>query len=277
MTFINKLICLIVIPLFTLQYSPLFLVAKLFNEPTEPTSISEGNLENVKLVAHRGGTTEAPENSLPAFRSAIEKNYYAAECDIIRTKDGRWVISHDDEAFKHFFSFGKISEMTFDEARELKYSFDTNFWLYQDEKIPTLEEYLDLFVGKSTRAMIELKTDTLEGLEDVVKAIDERNLNENVIIISFYIESLRKVAKLNPQLEMWYLVRGIDDENIAEAKSLPNCTGISADNGFNDADSIKLAIDNGFDVAIWTIDSVKKAEKFNDMGAEYIVTNKLGY
>lgn len=245
-----------------------------------PISVSESNIDtendHIVLTAHRGCHTSVPENSLPAFKKAIELGYYAAECDVIRTSDGKWVITHDDKVSKHFFGTGKISEKTYDEVRKLKYNFDKEFWNYQDESIPSLEEYLDLFIGKSTRPEIEIKCKGLENLEDIVSAIEERGLTEQAIIISFNYDELKRIHELNPDIELWYLLSEITDEGIKDALAI-NCKFLSVNYKNNGADEIKKAMDSGLQVAVWTVDSTETVKEYYDMGVRYFVSNKICY
>ena len=248
--------------------------------PREPVSLTEHGvgteLDPIYITAHRGGNTQAPENSLPAFRAAAERNYYAAECDIYRTTDGRWVITHDRELIYHFYSFGKVDEKSFDELRQLRYSNGVNFWKYKEEKIPSLEEYLDVFKDSETRPEIEIKSKGDEGLEDVVAAIEERGLTEKAIVISFNYESLVKIHELNDKIELWYLLNEISEEEVKKALAI-NCSAISANYKNTTAEDIALVLDSGLDIAVWTIDKPATVKQYFDMGVRNFVTNKLGY
>ena len=245
----------------------------------EPVSLSAAGIgsetDPIYLTAHRGGNTEAPENSLPSFRSAAEKGFWAAECDIIRTKDGRWVITHDDSVRKHFFGTGKVTEMTFDEVRQLRYSFDTEFIKYRDEKIPSLEEYLDVFKDSPTRPEIEIKSKGTEGLEDVVSEIARRGLTEKAIIISFHYESLERIREFNDKIEMWYLVSKITAEEVEKAKAI-GCSALSVNYKNTTKEDVALALDNRMGIAVWTIDKPETVKTFYDMGVRYFVSNRLG-
>jgi glycerophosphoryl diester phosphodiesterase len=256
-----------------------FFAVKQHYTPRDPVSLSENGIgsetDPVYITAHRGGNTEAPENSLPSFRSAAKKNFYAAECDIIRTADGRWVITHDDKISKHFFGTGRISKKTFDEVRSLKYSFDTAFWMYGDEKIPSLDEYLDVFKDSATRPEIEIKSSGSEGLEDVVKAIEERGLTEKAIVISFHYDSLVKIHELNENIELWYLLQAISEEEVAKAKAI-GCSAISANYRNTEVKDVALVLDSGLNIVIWTVDRPETVKKFYDMDVRYFVSNRLG-
>lgn len=243
----------------------------------EPTSLSASGIgtaeDPVMVTAHRGCHAACPENSLPAFEKAAESgNYYAAECDIYPTTDGVWVVTHDDYAIRHFFSFGKITEMTFEEVKKLHYSFDKEFWNYTDASIPSLDEYLDAFAGSSVRPEIEIKSSGTDGLEDVVSTIEEKGFTEKAIIISFNIDQLEKVHELNPDIELWYLTNEITDEEISDAKAA-GCEYIGADYRDVDEASIKNVTDSGLQVALWTVDSLDDVTEFYNMGVRYFTSN----
>ena len=278
--FLSRLIAVIMIPVFYCNISPAAWISKRKYAPREVISLSE-NIKETKnkplyVTAHRGGNTDAPENSLSAFKSSIEKGYYASECDIQLTADKRWVLTHDDKVRKHFWGVGKISKMTFENVRKLTYKLDTNYWNFRKERIPSLEEYLDLFIDTKTRPEIEIKTNNNEELKAIVEMIESRKLTKKAIIISFNYEQLEYINKINSNIETWYLVGEITSENVKLAKKLPSCTTISARGASNTKKSIALATKAGLKVAVWTINTVEEAKMYYDMGATHIVSDFLG-
>ena len=106
------------------------------------------------IIAHRGASNLAPENTLASFRLAKELGADGIECDVQLTKDHKLVIAHDFFTDAHTGVKGDIYDMTFDELRQL----DFGKWKspeYEGEKIPTIEEVLDL--GKDMKMLhIEL-------------------------------------------------------------------------------------------------------------------------
>lgn len=93
--------------------------------------------------AHRGDQACAPENTLAAFRSAVEKGAPMIEFDVQATRDGRLVIMHDPTVDRTTDGKGKVSDLGFDEVRAL----DAGGWFkaeYKGEKVPTLEETLEV-------------------------------------------------------------------------------------------------------------------------------------
>ncbi len=280
MTFINQIISGILIPVFMCPVLPFIHVAKIFNQPKELTSLSANNIgtpdDPIYLTAHRGITAVAPENSLPAYEKSVELGFYSAECDIRLTKDGHWVLLHNDDVNGRFCQLGRVEDMTLEEVRKLRFKNGSNFWAYKDLGMPTLEEYLDVFVGSKTRPQIEIKSENYDMLHTILEAVEAKGLTEQSIIISFDLEQLKAIRALNKDIELWYLVDGINEKNIAEAKALGN-TWLSPNLAANDKASIQLAIDNGVGVSFWTVNTIEDAKMLYDMGVRYMETDTLCY
>ena len=232
-----------------------------------------GFCEEMFITAHRGVTAYAPENTLPAYQKSVELGYYTAECDIRLTKDGVWVLHHNGD-LAMFGKEGTIEDHTYEELCSYKYVRGTNCDM-EGLKICTLDEFLDVFVGTSTRPQIEIKTETYDTLGTVVDAVVKKGMAEQSIVISFDLEQLRIIHNLNPDIELWYLVGKITPECIAEAKALSDKVWLSPCYDDNDEDSIKLAVDAGIGVSFWTVDTVEDAKRLFNMGVKYIETDIL--
>lgn len=280
MTFLNQIISSLLVPVFMCPFLPFVHIAKIFNRPFDQISLSENNVGSVDdpiyLTAHRGITAVAPENSLPAYQRAVELGFYSAECDIRLTKDGHWVLLHNGDVNGRFCQFGAVEDMTLEEVRKLRFKNGSNFWAYEGLGMPTLEEYLDVFVGSKTRPQIEIKSENFDMLHTILEAVEERNLTEQSIIISFDLEQLKAIRALNKDIELWYLVGKIDEKSIADAKALGN-TWLSPCLSDNDKASIQLAIDNGIGLSFWTVNTIEDAKMLYDMGVRYMETDKLCY
>lgn len=276
---INKIITLVLVPIYFCSALPPYHIAKLVNQPQELISISEYGIgteeEPVYLTAHRGVHALAPENSVPSFVEAVNRGYYSAECDIHLTKDNQWVVIHNEDINGRFCQIGDVEDYTLEELKTFSYMGGANFWKYEDMRIPTLDEYLDVFVGTGTRPQIEIKEDDCDFLDTVVDSIKAKGLTEEAIVISFDIEHLKAVNQLEPKIELWYLVDEITEENIAEAKSAGENVWLSANFSMNNEDTIQLAIDVGVGVSLWTVNTVQDAEMLYNMGIRYMETDIL--
>lgn len=275
----NKIISKVLVPAYFNKYLPFVHIAKLFNKPSQVISIKDNKVatENdpVFLTAHRGVTSVAPENSIPAYQEAVRLGYYSAECDIRLTKDNKWVLVHNDEIDRRFCENGKVNEFTFDEIRSFTYKNGSNFWKMRDVKIPTLDEFLDVFVGSNTRPQIEIKAETYDLLYTVIDAVVAKGLEESAIIISFDLEQLKRIHEINSNIELWYLIDRIEQKHIDEAKAIGDNVLLSPCFDKNDKQSIQLAVDNKIGVSFWTVNTIKDAKMLYEMGVRFYETDIL--
>ncbi|MBQ3603725.1 MAG: hypothetical protein IJA02_07785 [Clostridia bacterium] len=276
MVFLNKFISMILVPLYFSPFLPFLHVVKLFNQPQEVISLSEqgvGTAEDpVYLTAHRGVHKVAPQNSLPAYEASVELGYYTAECDIHLTKDNEWVLIHNSTTDAQFCQYGEVKEYTLEELKSFRYKWGANFWK-EDLRIATLDEYLDVFVGTKTRPQIEIKADNYDLLYTVVDAVKAKNLTEQAIVISFDFKQLEIIHKLDPSIELWYLIDEITAENIAQAQALGSNVWLSPNLERNNQATIQLAVDAGIGVSFWTVNTVEDAKMLYDMGVRYMETD----
>ncbi len=253
-------------------------VADLFlgYEAPEIKKISDSNLENiedVKLTAHRGFSGIAPENTLAAFEKAAEYNFYATECDVHLTKDGVWVIYHDDNIFRLTNGYKNIEEATYEELQEYVIDNGVNVDYYPNQKIPTLEEYLIICKDMKIIPQIEIKNGSKEKLQEILDLLEKYELKENAIIISFKSEMIKKVRELDEKIELWYLVEEITEENINECKD--NNYKLAFNHKKNDEEIIKTAISKGLTLCAWTVDDLETLKSLYNLGVKYITTNAI--
>ena len=279
LTFLSKIITLILVPIYMTPVLPFVHVAKLFNQPSELISLAESGVysqdDPIYLTAHRGVWAVAPQNSLPSYEEAVKLGYYSAECDIRLTADNQWVLIHSNDINSQFCQFGDVDETTLEEFRTYSYKGGANFWKYKDLKVATLDEYLDVFVGSKTRPQIEIKSETYDMLYTVVDAVKAKGLAETAIIISFDLKQLEAIHELDSNIELWYLVDEITQENINEAKAIGSNVWLSANFDKNTKESVQLAVDSGVGVSLWTVNTVEDAKMLYDMGVRYIETDIL--
>ena len=157
------------------------------------------------ITAHRGYSSAAPENTLPAFQLAIDQGCERAELDVQMTKDGVVMVTHDTSLRRCTGRNANIYDLTFDEVRKL----DAGRWFsakYAGTKIPTLEEVLDLCKGR-IQLNIEIKpnaaTPALEA--ETIRIIEEKGFAHDCVITSQSYETLCKVKELAPEIETGYI------------------------------------------------------------------------
>ena len=237
-------------------------------------SIDSGD-DPIYLTAHRGVNAKAPENTIPAYQLAIDMGYYAVETDVRQTKDGVWVISHNDNIGKWYNGKVNISETTYEDLLQYKVKQGHGLRKYGTLRIPTLEAYLDLFVGTEARPQIEIKDPKMDGIPALLDMVAAKGLAKQAMIISFDLEQLRFIREQSPDIELWYLCNEITDTVIDEAKSLGGNVWISCNFQKNTVETMQASIDAGIPVSMWTVDSVKDAKTPYDAGFRYMETDRL--
>ena len=276
LNWINRIISTLLIPVLLSTSSPLFMLRQAQNRPKDLIDLRQSTViqEEMHITAHRGVNAQAPENTLPAYEKAVELGYYSAECDIRLTSDNVWVLAHTSPLISKFSMLGTIEHTDFDTLRQYSFTHGTNFWAYPDLRIATLDEFLDVFEGSDTRPQIEIKTSNYDMLYTVVDAVRAKGMEEKAIIISFDLKQLQTIREYDSDIELWYLVYHIKQKDIDAAKSLGNCW-LSADFNLNNEKTIRMSLSQDVPLSLWTVDSIRDAEKLYAMGMRYIETDRL--
>ena len=231
---------------------------------------------SMRMIAHAGYSVAAPENTLPSYRAAGESDFWGAECDIQRTKDGVWVLMHDDTVDRMTDGTGRVADMTFDEISALTIDAGNNVEQYPGTKIPKLTEYLDVCGEYGLHPVIEIKpnadVDTMEELAEILLAREDKDM---FYIICFNREICVRVKQLMPEIPVYYLIsfEDVSQEDIDFAVS-NHLDGMDIHVFLPDS-YVKAVVDSGLDVFVWTIDDLDNAERFYGLGVNAITTNTL--
>lgn len=228
----------------------------------------------VLAVAHRGYSGAAPENSLAAMRLAGEKGYYGCEFDIQPTKDGVWVVMHDDTVDRTTNGSGKISDLTYAELSAFTIDNGNGLEQFPDEKIPTLEEALDVCKEYSIRPVIEVKGGKIKDMPALAELLNSREEKDDFIVISFTWEFLEPLRRLMPETEMWMLAQQVLPSHINFCKE-NKIDGISFNYKKNVTASIAMIRAAGLKAISWTVDNAFVARRLAARGVIAITTNKL--
>lgn len=156
-----------------------------------------------RVIAHRGDSRNYPENTLPAFESAVRMGIDVVETDIHLTKDGVLVIWHDPTLERNTDGRGRIEDHTLEELRR----FDAGYTFTQDGgktfpfrgkgvRICTLAEALEHCPEQ--RFNIDLKTKCPEIVDEFIKVIREHDAVDRVVGASFHLSNLKRLRRLAP-------------------------------------------------------------------------------
>jgi glycerophosphoryl diester phosphodiesterase len=146
------------------------------------------------VIAHRGNRAQAPENSMAAFRLALEQGAHALETDLRITRDRQVVCIHDATLDRTTDGTGSVADMTLKEIRQARLTGAGDDG-YPDERVPTLDELLEAFADRSY-FLLEFKDPAFSQPEDVpllLEALKRHNALDKVIIASFSTEILDNI------------------------------------------------------------------------------------
>lgn len=237
-------------------------------------SISAICNDSFNLTAHRGLSAIAPENSAPALEEAGKSGFYAAEFDIMPTKDGKWVLMHDETLDRTTNGTGEIENFTYEELLELTIDSGNGIENYPELRISTLEEALAICEKYSMRAMIEVKGGEPEDMSALLNIVKSQRLKTEPLIIDFNSERLEALRAADSEIELWYLVNLIEDEDIHFCKN--SKAGIAFNFGrIKNYTYIKYARENGITCASWTVDYLPFTDILSAFGVDYITTNRI--
>ena len=226
-----------------------------------------------KIIAHRGFSDIAPENTLIAFQKAIECKADYFELDVHKTKDDSIVVIHDrsvDRTSSNDMK-GEIAEMNYSDLTTVRVGYRMKFGdKYEDEKIPTLREALELAKGK-IKVCIEIKVYGVE--KEILKIVNDLGINDDVIIFSFYYPVLAKIRQLDKNIRTLFLINSADKMTIDYARVIGSeAIGVGSGTAVT-KEFIDFAHKYGIEVWKWTVDDENEMQQLIDVGLDGLITN----
>jgi glycerophosphoryl diester phosphodiesterase len=228
--------------------------------------------------AHRGANTQAPANTLSAFRLAAELGADGVELDVQLSKDGEVVVIHDFAVDATTNGSGAVAERTLAELQAL----DAGSWFdvaFAGEHIPTLQEVMDA-VGHRLLLNIEIKlpfTLANTGLEaEVVRLIEDNNLVDRMIISSFHPLALRRVKSLNRHISTGLLYAHDLPIYLRRAWLAPLVPHEARHPDFAMVTPayVQMMKAGGYRINVWTVDDPGEMRRLLDLGVDAIITNR---
>lgn len=229
------------------------------------------------IIAHRGASYDAPENTVASAKLGWEQAADAVEVDIYLTKDNRVMVIHDKDT-KRTCS-GKKNLVVAETPSLLLRDLDAGIWKGQEfkgEKIPYLSEIVDLIPeGKSL--VVEIKCGP-EVLPHLHRVIEKSGKASQVIFISFGWETIVETKKLFPENSCYWLSssKPTVKRKITEVKDA-GLEGINLHYSIIDQEIMDLAKDSNLKVLSWTVDDPAEARRLSDLGVKGITTNRPGW
>ncbi|MCI0478169.1 MAG: glycerophosphodiester phosphodiesterase [Anaerolineales bacterium] len=228
------------------------------------------------VIAHRGASAYAPENTLAAFNLAFEMGADGIELDVSLTQDGVPVVLHDDTVDRTTNGRGAINQLTLAQVQQLDAS--NKMEKYRGEKSPTLEQVLRAVSARGI-VNIELKNLTLkyDGVEAAtLAAIENAGALARVMVSSFNPLALRRMYQLDPRIPRGLLYRPNLPIYLRRAwlRPLAHPTAMHPHYSMITRAFMTWARGKGYQVNTWTVDDPEETKRLIDLGVDGIITNK---
>ncbi len=234
----------------------------------------------LRVIAHRGFSGMAPENTLSAFRKAIEIGADMFELDVLLSRDGEVVVIHDATLDRTTNGKGDVADYSLAELTQL----DAGTWFspeFEGEPIPTLEDVLKLANGRilvNVEIKTEAVTDEIRGgvAEKVLELVRAQDMHDQVVISSFDPRALAQTRQLDPDI----YTASLFDRELQKGMRPSEVMDEVGSNGFNlsyqivNGSIVKECHGLGRPVAVYTVNEVEKMEEMLDLGVDALFTDR---
>lgn len=260
-----------------------------------------GNIrsDSAKFVAHRGLSSEAPENTIKAYELAGAAGFWGAETDVRMTKDGEFILMHDATLQRMCGVNKRPEDMTLAEIQKQKIVAGNNISKYKNTAsattIPTLEEYLETCKEYEMTPVIEIKMEFVEygqtqanrsmqratanNLEDLYNAAHGIMGDQPYTVIAYDFDTMvemRKVLKNNENTSAKVTLQHVTNNPDEGMINFYKKRGIALDANYTkiSASAIQNFKNAGVQVNLWTVDDQGKVWDYIKQKVDYITTNK---
>jgi glycerophosphoryl diester phosphodiesterase len=218
------------------------------------------------IIAHRGASEDAPENTLAAFALAAEQGADGVELDVRLSGDGWPVVCHDADVSRTTDGRGRVADLTVDALRALNAG--------AGQQIPTLDEVFEAF-GPRLRYNVELKDAGLgdNGLEAAVAdRIEAHHLGSQTLVSAFNPLAVRRARRhLSRATPLGFLHQTTLGRYGA---LLAGATAVHPHHSLVDAAYMRWAAARGYRVHVWTVDDPAEARRLLHLGVHAVITNR---
>ncbi len=228
------------------------------------------------MVAHRGSCSLEIENTAAAFVAAANRSYFAVECDVMKTVDGKYIVCHNNDTAYVAGDRLTIAESSFDTLRSLKLFNLTQSGKVKDRndlRLATMEEYIMICKNYEKHAFLEIKfSATEDDLREICETIRSYDYLEHVTFLGNAPE-LIKLRTLYPEQSAQLLGWELTDEFLDTMVKYHLDFGVSHKKLTKE--QVDLMHSKGIKVNVWTVDDKDLAEELAAWGVDFISSNIL--
>lgn len=229
------------------------------------------NDTTTKMIAHRGLSSKAPENTLPAYIEASKAGYWGGECDVVQTKDLNYVLFHDNTVDRMTNGTGNIKDMTLTQIKELVIDSGSNISSYPNLKIPTLDEFVSCCRANNLVPIIEIKW--LHDYIHFINKIKELGMQNDCVFICF----AKNVTEYIRQHFQQAKIQQLYNQGEINSTEINYCilNNFDLDCNYLDVndDLIRECKANNIELNCWTVNDQFKTNELISKNLDYITTD----
>jgi len=208
-------------------------------------------------IGHRGAKGYEPENTLLSIKKAIEQGVNAVEIDVHRTKDNKIVVIHDDKVDRTTDGKGFVKDMTLEQLKKLDAG--------KKEKIPTLQEVIDLVKGK-IKLIVEIKQKNI--YPEIARIIKNNGMYENCYVISFWHDEIKKIKEFDENIHTGVLMVGCP-VSLGFARNI-KAEALVMNYQYVDSDFVEMCHEDNLKVFVWNINEKELIKEYVKMRVDGI-------
>lgn len=226
--------------------------------------------ERFVIIAHRGASYVAPENTLIAFKKAMETGVHYSELDVHQTKDGEIILMHDETLDRTTDETGEVWNFSLDVIKQL----DAGVWFgeqFRGEPVPTLREVIKFVKGKmKLNIEVKISRDEPEIVRKVVDIILSEKFVNKCIITSFDRLTIEAFKETAPDIKTGFLFYKEYPEDIFVGNWDVLCAYFEVVN----KDFVFNVRENGKKIYVWTVNEKEEMRRLLDLEVDGIITDR---
>lgn len=224
------------------------------------------------MIAHRGVSGLEMENTCSAFVAAGNRSYYGIETDVHVTRDGQFVIIHDDDTVRVTGDSMTVEKTSMETLRSLRLLDKDGLRGRKDLVLPELKEYTRICKKYGKVSVLELKNHMQpQHIRQIVDVIREEGWLENTVFISFDLENMVCIREMLPLQPAQYLTSAIGEELLDTLKQ--HHLDLDVYYKALTRDFLEACHAAGIRVNVWTVDELEDCRRLADWGVDYITSN----
>lgn len=229
-----------------------------------------------KVIAHRGASAYAPENTMAAFEKSLFMGCHVVEFDVMCSLDGEPFVFHDETLKRTTNGRGELAAV---DAAYLD-TLDAGSWFskrFKEEKIPHFKEVLKWLSFSGVQANIEIKSNPGTSEQITVAVLSHLHRywpqgKEQPLISSFDWDALTLCRNIAPEIPLALLIHDWDEEWLQKARQI-ECYSIHFNRKILTPERIKLVKEAGYKVLAYTVNSKRQATKLLNWGADALISD----